>query len=1039
MLKLNFTTTSMVTHNNLQRIELNYESNEVLHLSVDIYAKNQLIANDIKINLANGKGNTYFSINPLPKSQKLTAIFKHNGEIIKKVDFSYKKPLERTIYVMISSHTDIGLHNSQYIQRKNCTRFINEAATLCDKTADRDYLDRYRYTVEGTWFWNNYTEDNSKKNANKIINNYVKTSDIGVCCAVAGNHTQTYGLEEMCRSAYERYRLLKNHKIKSETMTMIDNNGMSMAIIGPYCEAGYKNIIFSPNQWNPLPSTIWKTDYTKQGSVWNTDAGGGGSRIDIRYSSELPMLFFWEDDYKNRLLVWGAPQYENGSAAFGLYARTQKPLCETEDTMAKQLPNLDRKYPYEVWLTVCYADDQVPDLALTDTIKNWNSKWKWPRLCTLGKPETPFDIIRKKYRSKIPVLKGDITGGWYQHPIAAPELLANKYKADRFLPTAEKWSVLASLCDEDYQYPADDFRRAWDYLLYNDEHSYGSSGYQGRRVYETWMQHKDWIYKAQKTADTEINNALKSISKNIQTEDDEYIVFNPTLLKRQELINCKEGYAVVNVPAFGYCKVPKSNFKPLNIQTATLSNPPIIENKFYKIVFSQNGSIKSIFDKELSLEILDPGQSHGANEFIYTNDNHKTFFTPQKANFKIETDIFQTKVYITTEVAHLGAEIYQSVTLPNHEKRIDFDNKLLSIRDMINQNRYYRYLYCAFPFALPNTKRLCHLNGTIAEYGKDLTSHTTDVYMAANEWCACENSDYGVGLIMQDSSLVEFGEIHPDKTDYGNLKNGSQIFCYLANDWLQMHCPGGSHLDMRFRFTIYSYKKDNHQSLTQLSERITNPVNIINANKNSGKFKQSEYSFIKTDSKARLITLKCADNNNGIIARFYGDNASVGSFSILEKTLTVTRNTVDERIYVEGKNNFTTYRLGENQINLAQKELPLLKPNNKKPLPIGSFYTGLITNPLAACGEAQGMLYLLWGSNREKNLSHYKLYRSTSPDFIADSTNHIADVLPEDYVVGRYVDTGLEHHTEYFYRVCAVNKNGVCGEISQVFSAFTKE
>ena len=56
-----------------------------------------------------------------------------------------------------------------------------------------------------------------------------------------------------------------------------------------------------------------------------------------------------------------------------------------------------------------------------------------------------------------------------------------------------------------------------------------------------------------------------------------------------------------------------------------------------------------------------------------------------------------------------------------------------------------------------------------------------------------------------------------------------------------------------------------------------------------------------------------------------------------------------------------------------------------------------------------------------------------------DSTQKDADVLPEDFVVGRYVDSGLSSHTEYFYRVCAVNNDGICGEMSNVFSALTKE
>ena len=1041
-MEIKLTSTSMITHDNLQRIEVDYKAEKVFHLNALLFDRKQMIAKDIPLHLSGGEGRTYILIKPQGKDKCITARFLNKkGEEVYSTEFNYKKPLKRTIYTMISSHTDIGLHNSQYIQRRNSSIFIDKAAELCEKTASRDPFDRYRYTIEGTWFWNNYGADRGVDAAKSVVNRFINSGDIGVCAGVAGNHTQVFGLEEMCRSAYEKKRLLEEWNVESHTMTMIDNNGMSMALIGPYAEAGYQNIIFSPNQWNPIPSSIWKTDTTKNGYIWNSDAGGGGARIDIRYSSQNPMVFFWEDKNKNRLLVWGAPQYENGCAAFGFSPKGNKPLYETENAMARQLPLLDEKYPYEVWLNVCYSDDQTPDIGLTDSIQRWNSKWKWPKLRTLGNPDEPFEILRKKHADMIPILYGDITGGWYQHPIAAPELLADKYLADRSLPTAEKWSVTAAMLDPQYEYPAVAFRRAWDGLLYNDEHSYGTSGYQGRRVYETWMQHRDWIEKAQKTADREIYRATKSIAEHIASDSEGYIVFNPTLLERQELIEQKEGYARVVVPSFGYCRISKKEFMPYQSKMIEHKRPPITENRYYKIEFSENGSIKSLYDKELNRELLDQSNDYRANEFIYTSDNHKSFFVPKTAAFKVETTEEKTVVTVETYEEHLRARIIQSITLPNFEKRIDINNDIIGAKDMINASRYYRYLYSAFPFDVENAKRICHLNGLVAEYGKDITGHGTDVYMAANEWCCCENDAFGVGLILLDSSLVEFGEIHSDKTDFGNLKDGSQMFVYLANDWLQMHCAGGSHLNYRFRYTITSYK-GNHKSakLAELAERITTPVSCVAVGVQQGRLCKKSLSFFDMDTHMRLLTLKAAEDQNGIIARFYGEDKTIEKISFMGRELNICRNTVDERPYEGGRNDgFITYRLGEDSLKLKRKEMPTPKKNLQKPLPIGEIYTGLITEPKAACGENDGHLYLLWGQNQEDNLSHYKLFRGDTLDFEANETTHIADVLPEDFVVGRYIDTGLKSHTEYFYRVCAVNKNGVCGEISRVFSAITKE
>ena len=52
----------------------------------------------------------------------------------------------------------------------------------------------------------------------------------------------------------------------------------------------------------------------------------------------------------------------------------------------------------------------------------------------------------------------------------------------------------------------------------------------------------------------------------------------------------------------------------------------------------------------------------------------------------------------------------------------------------------------------------------------------------------------------------------------------------------------------------------------------------------------------------------------------------------------------------------------------------------------------------------------------------------------------MADIAQEEeFVVGRYVDKGLKEHTPYYYRVCAVNKSGKTGPMSDEFCGITKE
>ena len=446
--RLNIIATSLVSCEDLQKIVLEYKCNATAHLFLSVYKDTAAIVEQMPIAMNGGCGEIDVML-PV-QTESFDAVWKisdKSGNVLTQTKAYWKKPREWTLYAMVSSHTDIGLHNSQYIQRHNSSKFVDKAAVLSDQTEAYEENNKYRYTMEGTWFWNNYGMDRGKAAADRIVRDYIKKGKLGICSGLAGNHIQTYGLEEMCRSTYEKRMLEDKWNVESETLSMIDNNGLPWSMIAPYVDAGYKNIIFAPNQWNPNPSKVWKKSLVG-GEIWNTNASGGGARIDVRYTSDLPMVFDWEDANGKKITVWSSTQYEWGGVAFGLYPRPkhapfespQDLLYYTEEKMVKQLEMLESKYPYDIWLFGCYGDDQEPNTFLLEQIIRWNKKWKWPCLRTLGDPNEPFRLLRARFKDQIPVVRGDITGGWYQHPLTVPELMSQKFEIDRALPNAEKWS-----------------------------------------------------------------------------------------------------------------------------------------------------------------------------------------------------------------------------------------------------------------------------------------------------------------------------------------------------------------------------------------------------------------------------------------------------------------------------------------------------------------------------------------------------------------------------------------------------------------------
>jgi hypothetical protein len=254
-----------------------------------------------------------------------------------------------------------------------------------------------------------------------------------------------------------------------------------------------------------------------------------------------------------------------------------------------------------------------------------------------------------------------------------------------------------------------------------------------------------------------------------------------------------------------------------------------------------------------------------------------------------------------------------------------------------------------------------------------------------------------------------------------------------------MHVAGGRHLNYCFRYSVTSYVGNyKNAGIPLIAERYVNPMTGISISAQSGEFKDRARSLLDLSTDMRLLCLKRADDGCGVIARFYGEYDE--NQKLFDAAMNHELSTVDERPTNESVNKgFITFRLGRDNIRICAKKEEELNFASDKPLPIGSVYTGLITKPMAAAGENMGHLYLLWGASREADFSHYKLYRSEFKDFVPDESNMIAEVYPEEYVVGRYVDTGLKDDTCYYYRVCAVNKAGVCGDMSEEFSAYTRE
>ncbi|NQT15130.1 MAG: hypothetical protein HQ582_20400, partial [Planctomycetes bacterium] len=595
-----------------------------------------------------------------------------------------------------------------------------------------------------------------------------------------------------------------------------------------------------------------------------------------------------------------------------------------------------------------------------------------------------------------------------------------------------------------------------------------------------------------------------------------------------------------DVPPLGYRTFSLRPGKAPAPSRKAVSGPPVVENEFYRVALAADGSVESIFDKQLGRELLDPKAPYRGNQFVFTRDDHKTFATAVAASFEVETSELATSVVARTSEPSSGAAIVERVTLPKGEKRIDFDNRLAHVTDLHNKERAKkrRYGYYAFPFAVPGATFRVQLNGCTARPHHDQVGTGAEDWMAAQDYVDLSGGGLGITWAQRESHLVECGRIRTRQLTRDDPPKTSHLYSYLFNDWYQKNWTSPREITMRYRYSITSRQVDDGAVTRShwFARRLANPLMATTiAAKQSGTLPAAEHSFLSTSAASvELLTLKLSETpGRGVIARLHetSGRATAGvtidfdldangrwtQCDVVERdlraldgpkvtfrpfdfaTLRIETGAAPEaapavvatprddtsialawepivgatRYYVfrGAREDFkpdadsliatTTapahidawlncdtayaYRVlgvGAGNVGTALSAAMVGRTNpecGSPPAPVGYHDRGLIATPRAWRGDTPDMLYLLWGQNRETDVSHYELYRGTSPGFAATDKTLLARVQPGPYVVVSYDDRGLKPYSTYYYRVRAVDRTGNRGQLSPVFSGTTRD
>lgn len=614
------------------------------------------------------------------------------------------------------------------------------------------------------------------------------------------------------------------------------------------------------------------------------------------------VLTFTPGNYGWPSLIWKFFDKDAATAFHKLHHRTQL------------WSNYYEKHQIPPHYAILISCDATKPVDFQNVIDEWNkiaeeSEVPLPRL-KASTSEEYFDLVRGK-TTQFEKISGERPDLWlYIHGPAHYEATKYKREAGVLLPAAESFTTFSKLQTGDLQkYPRKSFDRAWMASIYPDHGLGGKNGEITDSIFE------DSLRVGYTLGKELLSEALKQLTEQVKTKENNYVVFNDLTWERNGLVTVevpnekisvkdeqgntvntqikkdKDGKQYVtfeaqDIPSMGYRSYSIQRGKTPKASNSVNHSSNQIENDYYKAVLG-NGGIVYLYDKQLGKELIHTSKfacgdvvelgytGNGAGEFTRITDvvpGDITSLSSFVSKWEVEeSGALYTRFKSLQPTKH--ATIVQNITFYHTSKKIDFD---ITLQDFDGtHNRQYRI---AFPANMMGERTINYeVPMAVTEVGKDelkkqpggwawggtYVHHPEDSHPREIQNFISANGN-GFGLTM--SSCVAVADwIDPSREQavYPVLQGillSSHKSCHGEGNWYHQK---GTH---NFHFSITSHPegwKNGYNSAIANNH----PLFVQQKNNKEGKLEGSNSFFKLSDPFTALSLIKKADNDNNLIIR----------------------------------------------------------------------------------------------------------------------------------------------------------------------------
>ncbi|MGH9407195.1 MAG: polysaccharide lyase family protein [Terriglobia bacterium] len=743
-----------------------------------------------------------------------------------------------TLYVAPHAHLDIGYTDYQFkvaeVHNRNVDKLLREI----------DQHPEMRFSLDGSWIVRQYFASRTKQAQSRLLAD-VREGKIAVPAELANLMTGYPTLEELIRSTSYTERLHRKDGIAFDYANITDVPSYTWSYASVLRALGLKYFLAASNN-DRAPVLLYGRWNEKSPFWWQ---GPDGQKVLMSYSRQYFQLSF----------VCGVPAQVSA-------CRQSLPTFLQQYEAPSYKPDVVLMYGSQIENT-----DLIP--GEPEFVKEWNARYAYPTMMLTTFPDY-LRYIDAHYGAELPTVKGGFGPYWEDGFGTDARYLAIDRSSQQRAPSAEKLATIGAYLHANVAGPRDEIRQMWNDLVLYAEHTFTSwGGYSRPQSEETLRQFatKDqFAVDGREQVNHILDQAFSQLANKVHIAAPAIVVFNSLSWIRSGLVetDLNHGEEILSYPGlapvpmeviahhadFDHVRflardVPSLGYRCYAIASARdqaaaapgetpLPVSDTIENAYYRVtVDPEAGAIKSIYDKRLGRDVVDPLSPYRFDQYLYVSggDGRTQIVFMQKslalAQLKVSpshggrvTSVRKTDWGEILSYETSGSEapaITTEVMLFDHEKKIELINRIH--KQPVSRKEA---VYFAFPVAAPQPDFSYEIQNGWVDPARNLLKGANVAWFTVQHWVKVASPGVEVAVVPIDSPLVTLGDINRGTWPQSFDPKSGTIFSYALNNYWHTNFRRVQSGDFTFRYVITSGQELTPERLARLGRSAMTPIEI---------------------------------------------------------------------------------------------------------------------------------------------------------------------------------------------------------------------